>query len=98
MDKIVKEKQNEQKSQVDLHAKMAKKQQRMLNLKVFRGNPPMPRSEKVAFKPKVQKKDNMDQQTKDEKEYLGTELFGILKVIKTSINNGTMQDEDLTQP
>lgn len=35
----------------------------------------MPRSQRKAFKPRVVKKDDMDEQTKDEKQYLAPELF-----------------------
>lgn len=83
MDKIVKEKQNEQKQQKEIMAKMQRKAERMANMNTFKGNPTMPRSEKVAFKPRIVKRDNRDQQTKDEQEYLGMELFGILKQVKT---------------
>ena len=41
----------------------------------FNGKPAVIRSEKVAFKPIVVKRDNMDQETKDELEFLGVELF-----------------------
>ena len=51
----------------------------------------MPRSEKPAFKPQVIKKDNTDQQTKDEKEYLGDELFTMLKEAKIKY---TTKDEE----
>jgi len=53
----------------------------------------MPRSEKPAFKPQVVKKDNTDQQTKDEKEYLGEELFTMLKEAKIKT-----KDEDHENP
>lgn len=53
----------------------------------------MPRSEKPAFKPQVVKKDNTDQQTKDEKEYLGEELFTMLKEAKIKT-----KDEDQENP
>jgi hypothetical protein len=42
----------------------------------------MDRSQKPRFKAVVKKKDDMDEQTRDEKEYLESELFGILQSIK----------------
>ena len=51
----------------------------MENFSKFNGKPAVPRSEKTAFKPLVIKKDNMDEATKDQREYLGLELFGILR-------------------
>ena len=54
----------------------------------------MPRSEKPAFKPQVVKKDNTDQQTKDEKEYLGDELFTMLKEAKIKTKD---EEENPTQ-
>jgi len=94
MDKIVKENQNEKKKQGQLMEKMKRKQERIANLKTFKGQPMKPRSEKVAFKPVVVKKDTRDEQTKDEQEYLGMELFGILKQVKTKINKGEFEEED----
>jgi len=51
----------------------------------------------VAFKPVVVKKDNRDEQTKDEQEYLGMELYGILKQVKTQINKGLMKEDDIQE-
>ena len=51
----------------------------MENFSKFNGKPAVPMSEKKAFKPLVIKKDNMDEATKDQREYLGLELFGILR-------------------
>ena len=38
MDKIVREKQNEQKQQIQMHEKMLLKQEKLKNLKVFKGH------------------------------------------------------------
>ena len=51
----------------------------------------MPRSQKKAFKPRVVKKDNMDEQTKDEKEYLGGELFTILQEVKKEFDTDEVE-------
>lgn len=51
----------------------------------------------MAFKPVVVKKDNRDEQTKDEQEYLGMELYGILKQVKTQINKGLMKEDDIQE-
>ena len=40
------------------------------------------RSTKKEFKPVVKKVDDMDDQTRDEKEYLEPELFGIMQAVK----------------
>ena len=78
MDKIVKEKQQAQKNQYELKEKLRKKAERQKNFSLFKGNPQMPRSERKEFKPVVVKKAILDQQTKDEMEYLDKETFGIL--------------------
>ena len=51
----------------------------MENFSKFNGKPAVARREKPAFKPLVVKIDNMDEATKDQREYLGLELFGILR-------------------
>ena len=51
----------------------------MLEFQIFQGRREMFRSQKKQFKPDLVKVDNEDQWTKDEKEYLGTELFAILQ-------------------
>ena len=57
---------------------MDKKYARMENFSGFHGHELHPRSAKVEFKPIVIKKDNDDEQTKNEKMYLGADLFNIL--------------------
>lgn len=49
-----------------------------LSKSTFQGKKVQFRSTKKRFKAVVKKQDNLDQQTKDEKEYLGVELFDIL--------------------
>ena len=61
-----------------MHEKMLLKQEKLKNLKVFKGHHLRERSQKKAFKPRVVKKDNMDEETLDQKHYLGNELFAIL--------------------
>lgn len=50
-----------------------------LSKSTFQGKKQNYRSTKPRFKAAVKKQDNLDQQTKDEKEYLGAELFEIMK-------------------
>ena len=50
--------------------------------------PLVPRSQRKAFKPIIIKKDDMDQQTKDEKQYLAPELFVKLQEQKAKKNRG----------
>ena len=57
----------------------------MENFSKFNGKPAVPRSEKKAFKPLVIKKENMDEATKDQREYLGLELFGILRQFQNQL-------------
>lgn len=74
------EKQEEkQKKEFEAKEKQRLKAEKMENFSKFNGKPAVPRSEKKAFKPLVIKKDNMDEATKDQREYLGLELFGILR-------------------
>mmetsp|Transcript_9388 Transcript_9388/g.14311 ORF Transcript_9388/g.14311 Transcript_9388/m.14311 type:complete len:115 (+) Transcript_9388:2351-2695(+) len=72
------------------------KAEMMKNFELFRGRPLYPRSQKKAFKPRIIKKDNLDEQTKDEKEYLGTELFSILQQVKQEfdIDDSGAENED----
>lgn len=60
----------------------------------FNGKPAVKRSEKLEFKPVVIKKDNMDQDTKDQREYLGLELFGIFQQINLEEEIKEVADED----
>ena len=82
-EKILKanQEENERKTLEDKERQRLKAEQ-MKNITLFKGRPLNPRSQKKAFKPKVVKIDNMDEQTKDEKEYLGSELFAILQQVK----------------
>lgn len=66
----------------------------MVNLTLFQGRRDQHRSKKREFKPVEVKKDNMDQQTKDEKEYLDPELFQILQDVKTKITSGEIAPSD----
>lgn len=45
----------------------------------FQGHPHFARSQKKAMRTRVVKKNIMDEQTRDEKEYLGSELFQTLQ-------------------
>ncbi len=75
---------------------MQRKAERMEKLanKFTKGMPLKLRSEKKEFKPKVVKKANIDQQTKDEKNYLGTELFTILQQAK---KESKVEDDKMEQ-
>ena len=75
-DRKFKEKQIEQ-AQKDAESKQKQREraEKQTNLVLFRGMPLVPRSQMKAFKFKVKKKDDMDEQTKDEKLYLVPELF-----------------------
>ena len=53
------------------------------------------RSEKKRFKAVVKKVDNSDQQTKDEKEYLGDQLFEILQDVKVMESSALQQASSL---
>lgn len=53
----------------------------------------MHRSTKKQFKPVEKKTEILDEQTRDEKEYLGPELFAILQEVKLKIESGEL-DED----
>lgn len=55
------------------------KAKRMQEQNRFQGHPHYPRSQKKAMQARVVKKNTMDEQTRDEKEYLGTELFQALQ-------------------
>ena len=66
----------------------------MENFSKFNGKPAVPRSERLAFKPVVVKKDNMDEATKDQREYLGLELFGILKQFESQPEELVEQAEE----
>lgn len=65
--------------------------------KSFVGKKQLYRSAKKDFKPMEVKKDNMDEQTKDEKEYLGGELFLILQDIKAKISKGEFEENNQEQ-
>ena len=49
---------------------------------------------------KVVKKDNMDEQTRDEKEYLGSELFTILQQVKKDhdYEDDSFEEDEEAQP
>jgi len=50
------------------------------------------RSEKKQFKLVEKKVDNMDQETKDEKEFLDEDLFAILQEVKGKIDRGELDE------
>ena len=83
-DRKFKEKQIEQ-SQKDAEIKQKQREraEKQKEFVVFRGMPLVPRSLRKAFKPRVEKKDDMDEQTKDEKQYLAPELFVKLQNMKS---------------
>ena len=58
------------------------KAKRMQEQNRFQGHPHFPRSQKKAMQARVVKKNIMDEATRDEKEYLGTELFQTLQQYK----------------
>lgn len=66
----------------DLKKKQIAKANKSSSLVKTVGKKEMLRSTKKAFKAVVKKKDNMSQQTKDEKEYLGEDLFYILQGVR----------------
>lgn len=65
----------------------------MIEFNIFQGRRDQFRSTKKQYKPKEEKKDNMNQQTKDEKEYLDPELFTILQDVKDAIERGELDEE-----
>ena len=74
-EKIKKMEQDKKRTQ-ELKAKKMQEQNR------FQGHPVFPRSQKKAMQLKVVKKNIMDEETRDEKEYLGPELFQTLQQYK----------------
>ena len=76
----------------------------MIDFTVFQGRRDQFRSQKKQHKPVVKKVDNLDQATKDQKEYLGQELFGILKEYEAAVErgeimeDGTNHEESVDQP
>lgn len=52
------------------------------------------RSEKDAFKMVVQQIDNDDQDTKDQKKYLGSELYDILQEVRKLIDLGELDEKE----
>ena len=70
----------------------------MIEFNFFKGKRDQFRSTKKQFKPLEVKVDNMNQQTKDEKEYLDPELFTILQDVKGAIDRGDFDEHLETQP
>ena len=58
--------------------------------KMFVGRRDKFRSDKDPFKMVIKEVDNDDQDTKDQKKYLGPELFGILQEVKKKIELGEL--------
>ena len=71
-----------------------KKEEKMKAATVFNGKRDQFRSTKKQFKVVEKNTNIMDEQTRDEKNYLGNDLFSILGDIKTAIKKGEMEDPD----
>ena len=68
----------------------------MNRTEVFRGKKDQARSMKKNFKPIVKKIDNQDPETRDEKEYLDSELFTMMQELKAQLKKGDVKDESQT--
>ena len=94
MDQKLKDfKQSQKQKQLELKQKQIDKARNSHAGQKFNGKKDQYRSTKKQFKPVEKKKDNMDEQTRDEKEYLGSELFVILQGIQKAINKGEIEDD-----
>ena len=65
-----------------LKDKQREKAEKLKDFVLFRGHDNKPRSQAKTIKQRVVKKDNMDEEQKNQKEYLGSELFEILKQVE----------------
>ena len=70
---------------------MDKKKDRMENLSDFKGNIMPSRSAKPEFKPVIVVKNNMDDDTRLERQYLGPELSEILQTSKAQEEKNAKQ-------
>ena len=64
-----------------LKDKQRERAEKLKDMVLFRGHELKQRSEAKQIKRKVVKKDNMDEEQKNQKEYLGSELFDILRAV-----------------
>ena len=74
--------------------KQLEKTMKLMNSELFRGKPGYQRSKKVEKKIKKVVLDNLDQDTKDEKQYLGEQLFDKLQEVKELLENEEVEEQE----
>jgi hypothetical protein len=85
MEDFKRQEREQERIQKELQRKKAATQSQKV---VFKGKRQLTRSDKPEFKLQEVKEDTMDQQTRDEKEYLDAELFMILQDVKNNMELG----------
>lgn len=93
--KLIMFKEQQKQKEIEMNKKLVDKARNSKAAAKSTGKRDMYRSTKKKFKAEEKKKDNMDEQTRDEKDYLGNELFDILQGIKGAIAKGEIEDEGL---
>ena len=70
------------------------KAEKARNQVLFRGLPLVPRSMKKAFKPVAEKKVEMSPNTRDNKQYLDSDLFDVLTQFQKEHKDDQDEEED----